>query len=420
MRALWIIQITLPSVADAFGQAGTVFGGWTGAMIEQLAELPDMDLGVIMKGTAATPAKQRIGNVTYYLVPAAGRDGFDIDDRHLRWAIEDFGPDILHAEGAEFAHTRTMMRVWQGPALVSLQGILSGYEPYEYGGLTLDTLLGSGCPRLMLLAVILFLKKRFLFRPRLAAERETIAMAGALSGRTLWDRAHAYAINPHAKYFPCNRILRKAFYATGPRESFEPHSLFIGNSAGPRKGAHFALRAATLLKRDYPKLKLYFAGDSPFDHARGDWKMCVGYPYYLRHLITELDLRENVEFLGALDPTAMAGRMRLAHVYLLPSLIENSPNTLGEAMMLGVPVVSAYAGGAPDMARDEVDALFYRPNDPQMLAFQVKRLFDDPALCARLTQSAHARACTTHDPQRNRDLLIAAYRTILADRVAAA
>lgn len=415
MRILWIIQITLPSVAAAFGQREIVFGGWTGAMIAQLSQLPDVEIGVIMKGPGAEPAKQRIGTVDYYLVPPAGGDGFDIAARDLRWAIDDFRPDLIHAEGAEFAHTRTMMREWQGPSLVSLQGILAGYEPYEHGDLALDEMLASGRPRLMLLALILHFKKRFRFRPRLAAEAETIAAASAISGRTLWDRAHAHAINPQARYFPCSRILRRAFYEAGPREEFEPHSLFVGNAASPRKGAHFALQAAALLKREYPGLKIYVAGESPFGGSRRDWKKRLGYPAYLRHLIGALGLRENVEFVGVLSPEAMAGRMRRSHVYLLPSLIENSPNTLGEAMMLGVPVVSAYAGGAPDMARDEVDALFYRPNDPQMLAYQVKRLFDDPALCARLTESARLRALETHDPERNRDLLVSAYRTILSE-----
>ena len=418
MRILWIIQITLPSVAGAFGQPEIAFGGWTGAMIEQLSRLSDLQVGVIMKGPGAALAKQRIGSVDYYLVPPAGRDGFDIAAQHLRWAIDDFGPDLIHAEGAEFAHTHTMMREWPGPSLVSLQGVLAGYEPFEHGELPLDELLASGRPALMLLAAILHLKKRLRFRPRLAAEAETIGMARALSGRTLWDRAHAYAINPGAGYFPCNRILRSAFYKAGPRTDFEPHSLFLGNGASPRKGAHFALRAVALLKRGYPGVKVYIAGESPFPSSRRDWKKRLGYPAYLRRLIVELSLEDHVEFLGVLGPEKMAERMRGSHVYLLPSLIENSPNTLGEAMMLGVPVVSAYAGGAPDMARDEVDALFYRPNDPQMLAYQVKRVFDDAALSTRLTQSARTRALHTHDPARNRDLLLAAYRTILAEAAA--
>jgi len=100
-------------------------------------------------------------------------------------------------------------------------------------------------------------------------------------------------------------------------------------------------------------------------------------------------------------------------VYAMASIIENSPNTLGEAMMLGMPCVSSYAGGAPGMARDESEALFFRAGDPVTMAHQIKRLFDSDALCARLGEAAHARAAQSHDPEANLQGLLDAYRAIL-------
>ena len=84
-------------------------------------------------------------------------------------------------------------------------------------------------------------------------------------------------------------------------------------------------------------------------------------------------------------------------------------------MILGVPTISAYAGGAPSMARDEVEVLFYRPDDPAMLALQVRRIFEDPALAARLSQAGRKRAIETHDPERNLSDLIAAYGAIMTE-----
>ena len=100
-------------------------------------------------------------------------------------------------------------------------------------------------------------------------------------------------------------------------------------------------------------------------------------------------------------------------MYVLTSLIENSPNTLGEAMILGMPCVSAYTGGASEMAIDEKECLFYRANDPKLLAWQVKRIFDDDGLAQKLGDSARKHALTTHDPEKNRDALLAAYEDIL-------
>ena len=97
----------------------------------------------------------------------------------------------------------------------------------------------------------------------------------------------------------------------------------------------------------------------------------------------------------------------------MSSIIENSPNTLGEAMMVGTPSVSAFTGGVPSMASDEVDVLMYRADDPAMLAMQIKRLFDDPALCDRLSGAARERARRTHDPEANVQALVDAYRRIV-------
>lgn len=81
--------------------------------------------------------------------------------------------------------------------------------------------------------------------------------------------------------------------------------------------------------------------------------------------------------------------------------------------MLGMPCVSAYAGGTSGMACDETEALFYRAEDPVTLAFQIKRFFDSDGLCERLGEAAHMRAKRTHDPEGNLQDLMAAYRAIL-------
>ena len=105
--------------------------------------------------------------------------------------------------------------------------------------------------------------------------------------------------------------------------------------------------------------------------------------------------------------------MRRCNVYVLPSLIENSPNTLGEAMMLGMPCVSAYTGGASEMAKDEEECLFYRANDPKLLAWQIRRVFRDKDKAKAMGENAHRHAMHTHDPIRNREMLIEAYKKIL-------
>jgi glycosyltransferase involved in cell wall biosynthesis len=276
-------------------------------------------------------------------------------------------------------------------------------------------------PKTALTAVALTANFVFRFLPRLKAERETICLADHIMGRTNWDRAQAWSINPRAAYHQCNRILRGAFcVAAWQPSAHEPCSIFVGNSASPLKGTHVLLEAIHLLQPHYPGLKLYVAGESPLGLPLTSVKRHFGYPGYVNSLIRRYRLQDSVKFTGLLSEQAMAERMERSHVFVLSSLIENSPNTLGEAMMVGAPVVTAFVGGVPSMASDEVDVLMYRAEDPTMLAMQIKRLFDDPALCARLSASARKRARQTHDPDTNVHALVAAYDRITAATVAKA
>ena len=152
------------------------------------------------------------------------------------------------------------------------------------------------------------------------------------------------------------------------------------------------------------------AGESPEKSSIKEWKKYIGYPAYIRGLISELGLESNVEFLGVLSADEMADTMANSGVFVLSSIIENSPNTLGEAMILGMPVVAAYSGGVGDMAEDYKEALFYRANDPQVLAMKIRTLFNDSKYALKLGAAARVRALETHDPQDNRDKLLMAYK----------
>ena len=174
------------------------------------------------------------------------------------------------------------------------------------------------------------------------------------------------------------------------------------------------IEAVRLLRPAYPDLRLYVAGESPAALPARSPKRYIGYPAYVLDLIRRHGLQDCVTFTGLLDAEGMARRMEQSNVFVLSSIIENSPNTLGEAMMVGTPSVSAYTGGVPSMAADEVDVLMYRPDDPAMLAMQIKRLFDDPALCKRLSTAARKRARQTHDPEANVQALVDANGRIVA------
>jgi glycosyltransferase involved in cell wall biosynthesis len=125
-------------------------------------------------------------------------------------------------------------------------------------------------------------------------------------------------------------------------------------------------------------------------------------------------LSSAVEFLGYVDAHAMANALSLSHVFVIPSYIENSPNSLCEAMQVGVPCVASYAGGIPSLIDDRQTGCLFPTGDAPLLAESILRVFRDDEFASRLGRCARAEASGRHAPARVKSELLAAYRGVLA------
>lgn len=411
MRVLWVTAQVLPLVADDIGEGKSGFGGWVMNMLNQLKDVENIELGVAMCSKKVNAMFEKdCDGIHCYVSPDVG--GKAMDESAVNDIVDRFKPDIIHVEGNEFPIHNIFTKIKKVPVLLSLQGILSGYEPYQYGQLPISDFLFSPKRKNMLTAWILYFRKHFLFDNRISMENDTIGNVQYITGRTFWDRAHSHWINPDAEYFTCNRILRTDFYKEKwDADNFVKHTIYVGNGNSPLKGIHNVLEAVALLKNEFPDVKLYVSGVSPIVRNMSIKKF--GYSRLIEKLIKKHNIEENVVFTGSLSGSEMIDYMKKSNVYVLPSLIENSPNTLGEAMILGMPCVSAYTGGASEMAIDEKECLFYRANDPKLLAWQIRRVFTDEKLAKNIGEAARCHAKITHDPVLNRDALLNIYKKIL-------
>jgi glycosyltransferase involved in cell wall biosynthesis len=102
----------------------------------------------------------------------------------------------------------------------------------------------------------------------------------------------------------------------------------------------------------------------------------------LERLCVELGIADAVTFTGELDNERMGELYRSGALLLNPSLADNMPISLLEAMACGLPIVSTNVGGIPYMVRDEVTALLVPPKDPEAMARAALRVLSD-ATCAR-------------------------------------
>ena len=71
----------------------------------------------------------------------------------------------------------------------------------------------------------------------------------------------------------------------------------------------------------------------------------------------------------------MKKQLLASNIYVLPSYIENSPNSLGEAQLLGVPCIAADVGGVPDLISNQDCEVSYRFEDYELLAYHICQFF---------------------------------------------
>lgn len=419
MKVLWTVNLIPAEVSVKLGMTAEVLGGWVESMAEQLRKNSDIELGIVCKCENDISFVETINGITYFSLYYTPSTSLAELEEKCDKIVSDFKPDIINIEGTEFLHARAMQLTAKKhgiPAVVSLQGILNGQYAYQCGQLQIDDMMFSKSLTEVFAAWIMHLRKTKWYKPRMKSEKEIIENADFILGRTTWDRAHSYAINPNAKYYPCSRVLRAPFYEEKwSIEKAERHSIYVGNGYHALKGLHFVVMALPYLVREYPDVKVYVAGYKPY--AENDKRSFIkkGYAAYLKKLIFDLGVQNHIEFTGPLKARQVAEKLSKVNAYVLCSAVENSPNTLGEAMMVGTPCVAAYVGGVADMADDGKEALFFRNDDPKLLAWNLKRVFDDDALALSLSEAGKKRAIITHDPESNAQMLIDAYTDILRE-----
>ena len=102
-----------------------------------------------------------------------------------------------------------------------------------------------------------------------------------------------------------------------------------------------------------------------------------------------------------------------SNVFICPSSIENSPNSLGEAQILGVPCVSSYVGGIPDMIPNIDCGRLYRFEEVEILAQIICDIFAHTSLENQNIMISTAKK--RHDSYQNTETLISIYRNISND-----
>jgi glycosyltransferase involved in cell wall biosynthesis len=402
----------MPAVDERSGKRTGGSGHWLAALLMPVAASPGISLGVATAYPGLRDLDFEEGGVRYFVrgqprfQPHFGLRRRDLE--RAREVVERFQPDLVHVHGSErfFGLLGARMLVRQ-PVVVSLQGILGACLPAFFGVMS-SAEIARALP-LRELATRRGLAWEYLdFRIGARREAEILRGATAFLGRTSWDEAQLRQVNPDAPYFHVDEVLRPEFSAERWSLARCRHrTIFVTSAGNPRRGVEVVLDAVKALSRRWSDVELRCAG---VVSERS------GYGRQLRARIREAGLADRVRFVGYLGAGELARELATAHAFVIASLVENSSNSLCEAMRVGVPCIASYAGGLPSLVKDGETGSFFPPGDAPCLARQLDRIFRDDALAARLGDAAWRAASARHDPERIVRQLLEAYRAVARRR----
>lgn len=89
-----------------------------------------------------------------------------------------------------------------------------------------------------------------------------------------------------------------------------------------------------------------------------------------------------------------------ANVFVSSSTIENSSNSITEAMMVGTPVIASYVGGTPSLIEHKKTGFLYPCDASYLLAYYVISIFEDDEMAIRLSHNAYHVMKMRHDREK--------------------
>lgn len=408
MRVLWF-SVT-PSLFNSNSNSHNG-GGWISSLEQIVRTEPTIDLGIAFM-FPKSDFKYIKDGVVYYPItinaPSMLQRFLCKDNKRdfiaycLR-IIDDYKPDLIHIFGSE-NDFGLLCQHTDIPIVIHMQGCLPPYYNalFPVGMNKYDFLFTKG---LSWRRCLIGLRSEPSFRKKAKQEIETIQHCRYFMGRTEWDRGLVSLFNPNAKYFHCEEALRDSFLKTNKRWSFPKGNKvrIISVISNPwYKGVDLILKTANLLKR--------------FTELDFEWKIygikdiCF---YENKYKIKASKV--NVITMGTASKDELVDALCSSTLYVHPSYIDNSPNSVCEAQLLGLPVLATNVGGLSSIIKDGETGILFPANAPYTLANLIKELSSDEKRCNLLSQKSIEQATKRHNSDAIHKTIVNIYNSIIND-----
>lgn len=422
MNILWLTNSPCSSIERKGGK--TILGGWLTSLEKEITKHNDINLSIAyLSNIQELPFTYK--NVNYFPIHI----GTSVKSRKLRTFLDshqsfrqkeikalpqllqiigDIHPDIIHIHGTEELWGIVSKQIAHIPIVFSIQGLIAPIKEKLFSGIQIknarrfdsisDYILNNDIRSIYTS-----------FKYRSGRENEYLKNASYIIGRTTWDERCTLAFNYNRKYFTVNEILRTPFYnSVWSFKKYNGRKLRIIStiSGAIYKGFETALQTAHILQ-SYSKIDFewHIVGYSK------DSKWCKAAEIEKKLKISDYPF----VFHGRVDADNLAKILSESDIYVQVSHIENSPNSVCEAMLVGLPTIASFAGGTSSIIKDGEEGILVQDGDPYVLAGSIVHLVQNPELAIFYSNNAKKRARQRHNPENVYNELLSGYSSILSD-----
>jgi glycosyltransferase involved in cell wall biosynthesis len=417
MKVLWLTQT--PAGASDILQYKRAGCGWISSLQEYIQSAPGVSLAISFfhntdefsftnDNVTYYPIKLMDASITGKIYQRVTTNLYDSNVNALLKVLDDFKPDVIHLFGTETG-LGEIINYTRVPVVTHLQGLIN---PYTYAwfpkGVSKWQVLFNSSLKSMIVRTGYYFEHKF-FKKRSMREEKIVASGKYFFGRTHWDKNFVRIYNNDYKYIHCEEMLRSVFYNaqwTDPANE----ELTIVTTVNPYlyKGIEIILDTAMILATK--------------SRIRFQWRVIgMSSDHHLIRLLEKLGNGKfadyNIKFLGAKSAEDLIAELLGADVYVHPSHIDNSPNSVCESMLLGMPVIAGNVGGVSSLIEHEKTGVLYNSHDPYELAGRLLEFRDQRLPYIEYGRAARQVAKHRHDPQTIVSTVLDTYKLMLETKL---
>jgi len=418
MKVLWFAN-TPCSAAEKLG-SNITSGGWLKSLEQELKNISEVELAVcfyyykrvspfVFENVQYFPIfKDRKRNIIRRILKnnINYKNFYSNNDMELKEiinAIKTFNPDVIHIHGTE-ENFGLVQKYTAIPIVISIQGILSSIMMKMYSGIPYEIKNKYGEMQQYIKEKV----SRYLYsniNQVIEREQKILEHALYIIGRTDWDRRITRVLANKSQYFQANEILRESFYHDKWNKKmfgFPIQIVTIINDA-LYKGLETIVDVALLLNKQ-TNINFFWKviginNNSKTTKIVKKWK--------------KVNFNEiNINIIGELSENEIKEILINSDLYCQTSHIENSSNSLCEAMLLGMPIVATNAGGSSSILKDKEEGILVQDGDPYAMVGAIYELINDIEKAIFYGKNARITALKRHNKKDIVNAIYTIYKSI--------